>query len=141
MASDWWQQKAQQLTGTNEPPRHGITVPRQQPVQQQPVAPQPVQQQQPTAPQQQVVQQPGNQQVLDPNRPPDAEIGMGDALRLWQGGPAAKTEGNLSCPECGSRTGYTEYSRTQMHGGRPRPHCFECGYNGLFSQGLESSWA
>jgi hypothetical protein len=52
----------------------------------------------------------------------------------------------LACPACGSHTGYTEYSAaghsgSMINGQRPRGHCFECGYNGHFTQGLESSWA
>lgn len=49
-------------------------------------------------------------------------------------GPAARLEGGLRCPSCGSATSYTEYS--QMMGQmRPAPHCYECGYNGKFQQG------
>lgn len=49
-------------------------------------------------------------------------------------GPAAKLEGGLSCPSCGSRTAYTEFS--QMMGQmKPAPHCYECGFNGKFAQG------
>lgn len=147
MASDWWQRKAQEIAGrTSAPQRHGITVQRPQPVQQQPVAPQPVYHQQHTEQIQQPPAQPGRQQVLDPNRPPNAEITMGEAMRLWQGGEAARKEGNLACPECGSQTGYTMYSggaagSVRVGGQSPRSHCFECGYNGHFTQGLESNWA
>lgn len=143
MASDWWQRKAQEISGRTavQQPR-GITVPARQPVVQQPTVPQPVHQSQHTQQVQQQPQQPGARQgVLDPNRPADAEVTMGEAMRLWQGGVAHRTEGGLQCPECGSSTGYTQYSTTNMHGGRPRPHCFECGYNGQFTQGLESNWA
>lgn len=150
MASDWWQRKAQEITGhTAGPQRHGITVQPRQPAVQQPSVPQPVYPQQHTqqAPQQPQPQpQPGRQQVLDPNRPADAEITMGEAMRLWQGGEAARKEGDLACPECGSTTGYTHYSgaaagSVKVGGQNPRSHCFECGYNGHFSQGLESNWA
>lgn len=138
--SDWWAKKLG--TPQQQAPSPGGLVIGRQPAPA-PVQPQPVVQQQ-------VVQQPvqpaidpvtGRQQVLDPNQPADAEIGMGDAIRLWQGGQAQRLEGNTQCPNCGSRTGYTNYSATQMHGTRPRPHCFECGYNGQFTQGLESNWA
>lgn len=148
MASDWWQRKAQEIAGrTSAPQRHGITVQRPHPVQQQPQYPQHVSQPQPMhAVQPQAPVQPGRQDVLDPNRPRDAEITMGEAMRLWQGGEAARKEGNLSCPECGSQTGYTMYSggaagSVRVGGQSPRSHCFECGYNGHFTQGLESNWA
>lgn len=133
--ASWWAKKL-----NNEPPRYAITLPPQPvrypaQVEQQPApqpAPQPVHQH--TKP------------VLDPNRPESAEVSMGDAMRLWQGGEAHKKEGHLSCPSCGSSTGYTAYSgmnagSARVNGQQPRPHCFECGYNGSFAQGLETSWA
>jgi hypothetical protein len=140
--SDWWANKL----GTQQPqaPRtYGITVPTQPAQQPQPVQPQPQQVVVPAqpVPQQEARRPDGRQAMLDPNRPKDAEIGMGEALRLWEGGQAQRAEGHLACPACGSKTGYTEYSATMMHGSRPRPHCFECGHNGVFTQGLESSWA
>ena len=60
--------------------------------------------------------------------------------KYWQGGEAHRLEGALSCPQCGSPTSYTNYSSTMMHGTRPRPHCFECGYNGLFQQADQANW-
>lgn len=75
---------------------------------------------------------------------PQQEVTMGEAMRTWQGGEAHRKEGNLSCPSCGSSTGYTHYlanGATTINGNRPRSHCFECGYNGHFVQGLETSWA
>lgn len=60
--------------------------------------------------------------------------------KYWQGGEAHRLEGSLSCPQCGSPTSYTNYSSTMMHGTRPRPHCFECGYNGLFQQADQANW-
>jgi hypothetical protein len=121
--SDWW---ARKLNPVDERP--GLQVPYQYPepvrhVQQAPVqqAPAPVQRE-------------------DPQR----EVTMGEAMRTWQGGEAHRKEGHLSCPSCGSATGYTHYSAngaTIINGNRPRSHCFECGYNGHFVQGLETSWA
>lgn len=129
--SGWWAKKL-----NTEPPRYALTLPTApqpvpQPVQQSPVYQQP---QHPSTP------------TLDPNRPANAEISMGEAMRLWQGGEAHRKEGHLSCPSCGSATGYTTYSgmsagAARVNGQQPRPHCFECGYNGSFAQGLESSWA
>lgn len=140
-SASWWANKLGQQT---QQPR-GIVV---QPVQQQP---QPVQQVQQAPAQQPVQQAPEpaldpNRNVLDPNRSDNAEVSMGEAMRLWKGGEAHRTEGHMACPACGSKTGYTAYSGmgaggARVNGQQPRPHCFECGYNGSYAQGLESSWA
>lgn len=133
--SSWWANKL----GHQQPPPRGITLPATPPPQQQVATPQPAPQpaQQPVAP---------AKDVLDPSRDPNAEVPMGEAMRLWRGGEAHRTEGNMACPDCGSTTGYTAYSGrgasgSRVNGQQPRPHCFECGYNGSFSQGLESNWA
>jgi hypothetical protein len=141
-SASWWANKL----NTQQPPRYGIQLPPTQ------TAPQPVQQQ----PQQVQQVQPDmsgvplnqgeRQQTLDPNRDPNAEVSMGEAMRLWRGGEAHRMEGNMACPDCGSTTGYTAYSgraagSARVNGQQPRPHCFECGYNGTFSQGMESNWA
>lgn len=65
--------------------------------------------------------------------------------KYWRGGEAMRTEGHLGCPNCGTTTGYTAYSgngglSAGVGGNRPRPHCFECGYNGVFVQGDEANW-
>lgn len=122
--SSWWAKKL-----NNEPARYSLTIPAQ--------APSPVRQ---TVPQQQ------STGTIDPQRPANAEITMGEAMRIWKGGEAHRKEGHLACPSCGSTTGYTAYSgmaagSVRVNGQTPRPHCFECGYNGSFAQGLESSWA
>lgn len=124
----WWANKL-----NSQQPR-GITI-QPQPVQ----APQP----QPQAPQPPAAPP---VPVLDEQRNPNDEVSMGDALRLWKGGEAHRTEGHLACPSCGSATGYTAYSGmsaggARVNGQQPRPHCFECGYNGAYSQALESNWA
>ena len=142
--SSWWANKL----GQAQPQPRGITV--------QPVQPQPQPVQQTVQAQQAPVAQPTNtgvplqqgerQQVLDPNRDANAEINMSDAMRLWRGGEAHRTEGSMACPACGSATGYTAYSGmgaagARVNGQQPRPHCFECGYNGSYSQGMESNWS
>jgi hypothetical protein len=126
--SDWWSRKLNPQDN-----RPGLRVPSSYP--------EPVRhvQQAPQPPQHQPVQAPPQPQD-DPNR----EVTMGEAMRTWKGGEAHRKEGHLSCPECGSATGYTQYSAggaTTVNGNRPRSHCFECGYNGHFMQGLETSWA
>jgi hypothetical protein len=146
-SASWWANKLNQ----QQPQPRGITVQPVQPAQPQPVQPQPVQQQavQPVAqPSMEGVplQTGERQQVLDPNRDPNAEVSMSDAMRLWRGGEAHRTEGHMVCPSCGSATGYTAYSgmgagAARVNGQQPRPHCFECGYNGSFAQGLESNWS
>jgi len=141
--ASWWANKL----NTQQPPRYGIQIPPAQPQQ---VQPQPVQQQQVQQVQPDMSGIPLNQgerqQILDPNRDPNAEVSMGEAMRLWRGGEAHRMEGNMACPDCGSTTGYTAYSgrsagAARVNGQQPRPHCFECGYNGSFSQGMETNWA
>lgn len=130
-SSDWLSRKL----GNQQP--GGITVPAYR-------QPQPVFQQ----PQLPLYPQP-QQQVPPPQPYGDTstkmkEATLSDALRRTDlRGPAAKAEGHLSCPGCGSRTGYTEFSGGS--GGSPgghqaTPHCFECGYNGKFVQAMQSSW-
>jgi hypothetical protein len=135
--TDWWSKKLAPVQPAS-PPRYGIQVQPQapQPVPNQPVYQQPVQ----------PLHQGERQQVLDPDAPPDAKIPMGQAMKLWRGGEAHRTEGNLVCPDCGSATSFTTYSGRGAAGARvngmaPRPHCYECGYNGSFSQGMENTWA
>ena len=137
--SDWW---AKKLGAPQQQYPRGIVLPPTQP---QPLTQQPQMPQHPVQAPQHPTLYPdgtgpdGKQHVLDPNLPADAEVTMGRAMRLWKGGQAQRMEGNMACPSCGSATGYTAYS--SVSGQRPRPHCFECGYNGHFTQGLESSWA
>ena len=144
--SSWWANKLSQ----QQPQPSGITVqPVQQaqpqpvmPVTQQPAVQQPVQQSMVGVP----LQTGERQEVLDPNRDPSAEVSMSDAMRLWRGGEAHRTEGHMACPSCGSTTGYTAYSgmaagAARVNGQQPRPHCFECGYNGSYAQGMESNWS
>jgi hypothetical protein len=137
-SASWWANKLGNQQ-PQQPQRYGIAIERQQP--------QPVNQPAPVYQQQVAPVVPGERQnVLDPNRAPHEEVSMGEAMRLWRGGEAHRTEGHLACPACGSATGYTAYSgmaagAARVNGQQPRPHCFECGYNGSFSQGLESNWA
>lgn len=129
MSDSWWAKKL----GQQGPA--GIRVAPPEPVHQQPQQQQVVhQQQQAVTPQPQNIGQMKYTQV--------AQEHEGEKIsKYWQGGEGMKKEGHLSCPGCGSTTGYTEYSNTHGIGGRPGPHCFECGYNGRFVQGLQASWA
>lgn len=53
------------------------------------------------------------------------------AASRWRGGIGNKTE-RERCPQCGSGNFYQR--RHGSRGPAPAPECFECGYNGLFSQ-------
>ena len=85
-----------------------------------------------------------NQSVLDPNRAPTEQISMSDAIRLWKGGEAHRKEGDMRCPECGSHHVFKRVGRgsnTSINGAAPAPRCFECGWNGKFSQADQGNWA
>lgn len=85
--------------------------------------------------------QPGNQRLLDEGRPPTDQINMSDAIRLWKGGEATRREGGTTCPACGSRNVFSRAKGTMVNGATPAPRCFECGWNGIYEQGEQSSWA
>jgi hypothetical protein len=77
-----------------------------------------------------------------PDTPPNGATNIAnffDMTRLWKGGKAHRIDPD-PCPECGSPQ---FYSRTEgnLRGPPPAPHCYNCGYNGIFTQGLSSSWA
>lgn len=131
MSSDWWSRK---LSPSSHP------------------APQQVSSRPPAGPPVRIGQQIRFPEVQErpqvhtatPELPPNAEINMGDALRMWKGGEATRKEGNMSCPECGSRNVFSRIARganTTVQGNSPAPRCFECGWTGLYSQGQEANWA
>jgi hypothetical protein len=125
--SDWWSKK---IAGDKPTPTRTYTTPPTSPALQFP-ATQPVQ------------QHSHSQEVLDPNRAPTEQISMGDALRLWKGGEAARKEGDSTCPECGSIYVFSRVGRgsnSMINGAQPAPRCYACGWNGKFSQGEGSSW-
>lgn len=86
------------------------------------------------------VQQPSNQRVLDPGKAPTDQISMGEAIGLWQGGEAMRTEGHLSCPSCGSNLVFAR-TKGRVNGAAPAPRCFSCGWNDMYDQASEASWA
>lgn len=43
------------------------------------------------------------------------------------------------CPNCGGNLFYADLGM-KRRGPPPAPHCFTCGYNEIFEQGLESNW-
>jgi len=125
--SDWWSKK---IAGDKPTPARTYTTPPTSPALQFPVTQQPQQQVQ-------------NQNVLDPERGATEQINMGDAIRLWKGGEAARKEGNSTCPECGSIYVFSRTGRganSMINGAQPAPRCYACGWNGRFSQGEQSNW-
>lgn len=134
--SDWW---ARRISGNQPAPRPQQTsVPPTSPPLRFPVQ----------APQQPVYQQHsqtvGNQRLLDEHQPPDAQIDMSTAIRMWKGGEAMRKQGDLRCPECGSANVFHRVAKggnTTINGKSPAPRCFECGWNGIYDQGLETNWA
>jgi len=134
MSSDWWSKRlssnqpaASRPTTTSMPP---VTPPIRIPSGLVHSNPQPYQDT--TIPQQH-----------NPNEP----ITMGEALRqphLWEGrGEAAKKQGNLTCPECGSGNVFVRTAKggnTTINGNSPAPRCFECGWNGMYDQASQASW-
>lgn len=127
--SDWWSKK---ISGESPAPQRS-SVPPVTPALRFPVPAQ-----------QQPVQPHGHDtNVLDPNRAPTEQISMGEAIRLWKGGEAHRKEGNMICPECGSKNVFGRVTRggnTMINGAAPAPRCFECGWNGKYSQADQSSW-
>lgn len=58
----------------------------------------------------------------------------------WQGGKAHKIDPD-PCPQCGSNQYFSRTGAEVRRGPPPAPHCFSCGFNGMFDQGLASSWS
>lgn len=103
---------------------------RQQPQQRPPPGYVPQQQQQPEA---FARFQP---QVQPPKVTPE---NLWHAMQEWRGGKAHKIDAD-PCPECGSSRYYSRTGEGTLRGPPPAPHCFDCGYNGMFQQGLPTSW-
>jgi hypothetical protein len=61
------------------------------------------------------------------------------AMQVWRGGKAHKVDPD-PCPQCGSNQYFSRTGSEIRRGPPPAPHCFSCGYNGMFEQGLASSW-
>jgi len=65
--------------------------------------------------------------------------------RMWKGGQAMKTEGELRCPNCGSMNIFTRSNVTMMNSGTgqrasAKPRCFECGWTDDFMPGDAGNW-
>ena len=117
--SSWWEKK---LSGDTEPTKTSLPPTTHRPVL-------PVFTQQTATPS----HTPAVQQD------PTGQTTMGTAIRTWKGGEAHRRDGNLTCPSCGSKN---VFSRSNGGGGTkaPAPRCFECGWNGLYTQADQSSW-
>lgn len=129
--SDWW---SKQLSGNAPAPVQStppVTPPMRTAIRIPAVVANPTVQVQP--------QQPQHQHVLDSSRGPQDQISMGDAIRMWKGGEAHRKENN-SCPECGSNLVFSRSKGTMINGASPAPRCYECGWNGRYSQGEQASW-
>lgn len=68
------------------------------------------------------------------------EATLSDYLKSGQtkGGEATRRE-TAMCPQCGGR--YVFSRGSGIVGANPAPRCYECGWNGLYSQGEQSNWA
>lgn len=109
--------------------------------------PQPQQYQQPqqypqqVMPGQHVQQGQPNTQVLFQKQP---QASMSQTFEMQKQGFLAPGQGGRlnpdPCPNCGGML-FIEDTGKRRRGPPPAPHCFTCGYNGLFEQGLESTWA
>lgn len=117
---DWYRNKIAALRGS--PP----AAPQQR--YQQPVY-QPYQQPQ--------YQQPPQVQQRQPP-PPVTMENLYAAAGYWTGGKAHRIDRD-PCPECGSNQFYSRTDGTRR-GPPPAPHCYNCGYNGMFQQGDPTTW-
>ena len=132
MASDWWSRKLSGNQPPSPPTRSSSLPPSSAPVR----IGQQLQFPRTQAPEH-------SERLLDDQRPATQEINMGDAIRLWRGGEAARKEGNMYCPECGSQHVFSRTGKganTTIQGKAPAPRCFECGWTGLYTQGVETTW-
>lgn len=129
--TDWWSKK---LAGETPTPQRTYATPPTSPPVQIPVTR--------TQPMQSPQAQAQSQNVLDPNRAPTEQVTMGEALRLWKGGEAMKKEGNMTCPDCGSIYVFSRTGRgagSMINGASPAPRCYECGWNGMYTQAIQGS--
>lgn len=85
---------------------------------------------QPQQPQQQYAQAPKPKVTIE---------NLWGAMLEWNGGKAHKIDAE-PCPECGSARYYSRTGEGTRRGPPPAPHCFDCGFNGMFQQGMATSW-
>ena len=120
MASDFWARKLAPAVAPVAPARPVGPPGYQLPSQARQAAPQaPV--------------QPRQQQI-----PSTEGMTTSQALATYVDGnaPHHRVEGrNSNCPNCG-RPNYFSRANAGVAGMAPAPHCYECGYNGRYEQGL-----
>jgi hypothetical protein len=122
-SASWYQRKLSQMRGQQPAPFQGRpAVPQYE----QPVAR--YQQQAPQAPQAPAATPETLSELLDLQQ-------HGQALRPGKGARLNQDP----CPNCGGNLYYADLG-LKRRGPPPAPHCFNCGYNELFEQGLESTW-
>ena len=83
-----------------------------------------------------------NQQVVQvqQQQPPKVDIeNLWGAMQQWRGGKAHKIDAE-PCPQCHSPRYYSRAGEGVRRGPPPAPHCFDCGFNGMFEQGMATSW-
>jgi len=118
--SDWWSKK---LAGEPPTPQRSPLPPVQAPVKFPPAQAPQVRQPQPSA---------------SPEALPEGAT-LSDYLRTGatRGGKATRTETAI-CPECGGNYVFSRNTGTAVN---PAPRCYECGWNGLYSQADQVSWS
>lgn len=120
--SDWWNKKLKGEKPSPQPMYPNPAAYSQRPAQTQEVQP----------------------HTVEENLPPNTQINMGQAIRMWKGGEAHRKEGNMRCPECNSRNVFTRTGKganSMINGAAPAPRCFECGWNGMYDQASQVNWA
>jgi hypothetical protein len=124
-SASWYARKMASLRGQPQPFQGRAPVPQYQ--QPQPAYQQPQPQQQ-YAPAPQAVPPETFTEYLDLQK-------HGQALNPGKGGKLNQEP----CPNCGGNLFYADLG-LKRRGPPPAPHCFTCGYNEMFEQGLESTW-
>lgn len=123
--SDWWSKK---LSGEKPTPQRPVFTP--------PISPLTGLLKQPQSP-----VTPTNT-LVNAGLPVGEQVDLGTAIRLWKGGEAHRKDGNTACPSCGGPYVFSRgASGTTVNGAAPAPRCYSCGWNGLYSQGEQSSWS
>jgi hypothetical protein len=82
-----------------------------------------------------------NPNVSMENQPKPESFSEALRMGITRGGEAMRKDGNLTCPECGSGYVFSRAKGNTQNGASPAPRCYECGWNGLYDQASQSSWA
>jgi hypothetical protein len=133
--ASWYARKVAQMRGTPAPapyqPRANPGMPPQQwaPQVQRVQTPVPPVQQQPQTYDETTKQESASLTML---------LDVQRATGVAKPGQGAKLNPD-PCPNCGLNLFYADLGKARR-GPPPAPHCFNCGFNGLFEQGLQSNW-